>query len=236
MKTYTYAGYRITEFDPKNLRLLWWDKPKNGSPKNAFNLGFFGNYSAGGTKYTLPGGNVCVDSGTIGLQQKQDVVSWGGSVDKGKVRLTVNQNGSTQFKNKAITTLVISELGLASFYELLVLPPDCKYAISGYPIIRKGEDVSYTNTFKPQGWYDDILRSAYRNMIGGKGQTLYLISGKSNTSNLLKTSEVFNALKTLKLDNLIGLDGGGSYISTVGAPILKTSENRRINTIGIIDS
>ena len=125
---------------------------------------------------------------------------------------------------------------MASFYELLVLPPDCKYAISGYPIIRKGEDVSYTNTFKPQGWYDDILRSAYRNMIGGKGQTLYLISGKSNTSNLLKTSEVFNALKILKLDNLIGLDGGGSYITSVGAPILKTSENRRINTIVVIDA
>ena len=235
MKTYTYSGYRITEFDPKNLRLLWWDKPKNGVPKNAFNLGFFGNYNVASTKYTLPGGNVCVDAGDIGLQQKQDVISWGGSVDK-KVCLTVNQNGSTQFKNKAITTLVISESGSATFIEVPFLPHECKYAISGYPIIRGGIDVSYTNTFKPQGWYDDILRAAYRNMIGGKGQTLYLISGKSSTSNLLKTSEVFNALKILKLDNLIGLDGGGSYISSVGAPILKTLENRRINTIGIIDA
>lgn len=245
MKTYTYNGYTITEFTADKLRLLWWDKPKNGIPKNAFNLGFFGNFDIKDEKgkakleYTLPVGNICVDAEDIGTQQIADIRSWHGTVDD-KVRLNVNQNGSPQFKNKFVTTLLIDRNNKVSFAECDSFSEAYKYAVSGSPIIRNGADVSYTNVFRPQGWYDDILRATSRNCLGNKvgingvDSVMYLISGSTKTTNYLKTSEIYNALKALKLDNLIGLDGGGSYISNVGGKTLTTGGTRRINTIGVI--
>lgn len=233
MKTYTYNGYTVTEFKPDKLRLLWFDKSKNVIPKNAFNLGFFGEFTAGKLKYTLPVANLCVDAEDIGIQQTGDIRSWGGSVDD-KVRLATKHRVDKQFKDKYVTTLLIDKHNKVSFAECDSFSDAYKYAVSGVPIIRNGVDVSYTNVFKPQGWYDDILRASSRNCIGNKGNVMYLISGATKNTNYLKTSEMYNALKGLKLDNLIGFDGGGSFACNIGGNMLKTAENRRINSIGLI--
>lgn len=232
MKTYTYNGYTVTEFTADKLRLLWFDKSKNSIPANAFNLGFFGVFKPG--NYTLPVGNLCVDAEDIGIQHTADIRSWGGIVSD-KVRLNVNQNSSAQFKGRHPTTMFIDKNNKVTFDESSSVSDTCKYAVSGVPVIRNGVDVSYAKFVKPQGWFDDTQRATSRNCIGNKGNVMYLISGATKNTNYISSSELYNALKGLQLDNLIGFDGGGSYISNVGGKTLKTAENRRINTIGVID-
>lgn len=239
MKTQNINGFSVTEFLPDQLKLQWFDRSKNSIPQNAFNLGFFGEFTAGKLKYTLPVANLCVDAringvdSGIGIQQTADIRSWGGTVDD-KVRLNVNQNGSPQFKNKFVTTLLIDKNNKVSFAECDSFSDAYKYAVSGVPVIRNGVDVSYTNFVKKQGWYDDTQRATSRNWLGNKGNVMYLVSGATKKINYITTSEMYNALKGLKLDNLIGLDGGGSYISNVGGKTLTTGGTRRINTIGVI--
>ena len=237
MKTYMHNGYKITEFPPDKLRLIWWDKPKNTMPVNAFSGGFFdGRYTAPDIKgkYTLPGGNLRVDMGDIGDRQKADVISWKGTVKDGKITLNVNQHVSPQFKNKKVSTLLILDNGNPIIVDTDTVIPTTRYAISGLPVIRGSRDVSYTNDVLPQGWDNTTAYATYRNWIGiTANNDMVVVSGKTTTGNYIATSEVFSKLYGAGIVDLIALDGGGSFRNAIGG-VSSTAENRRINNIGVI--
>ena len=255
MKTYKHNELNIAEFSADKLRFVWWDAAKNGVPANAFNAGFFGYFSAPGMKnYTLPVGNIVCDKGVseayeIGSQQAADIRSWGGEVGD-KIKLNCNQNVSPQFKRKTVSTLVITNDNLPFVFDIDKIPACAKYAVSGVPVIRDGIDVSWSKYVTAQGWKSDPMYGTKRNWIGvkfprdGTGDcTCVLIWGATASANYISTSELYNKIKTLGIRDLISLDGGGSYINTVGGNLCggnlcggtdKTAENRRINNIGVI--
>ena len=233
MKTYMHNGLKITEFSPDKLRLIWWDKPKNSMPINAFNAGFFGYYDSPAVKgkYTLPVANLKCDMGDIGNQQKADILSWGGTVAGGKVSLNAVHK---EFKGKKISTLLVLDNYSTIIIDTDKVIPTARYAISGLPVIRGGADVSWTNAVTPQGWGGDSVYATYRNWIGvtDKGN-IVVIGGKTSTSNYIATSETYKKLCGTNIVDLIALDGGGSFRNAIGG-VSSTAENRRINNIGLI--
>jgi Predicted periplasmic protein (DUF2233). len=234
MKTYKHNGLNFCEFAADKLSFRWWDKVKNDVPKNSFNSGFFGYFSALGLKnYTLPVGNLVCDKRNINTQQATDIRSWGGAVSD-KIKLTVNQNVSPQFKKKKVSTLIITEDNVPLVIDTESIPSNVKYAVSGVPVVRNKENVSWLNYVTKQGWKGDPMYATWRNWIGIKNDgTMILIWGSTSTGNYISTSEIFSKTKNLGIKDLLALDGGGSYINTISG-VSKTSENRRINTIGII--
>ena len=63
-------------------------------------------------------------------------------------------------------------------------------------------------------------------------KTIYIIGYKSNSSNLILSSEVYNILKKKNFYDVIKLDGGGSYYFKYNGNVIdSTLENRRINAV-----
>lgn len=236
-KAYTLNGLSVVEFPASDFKLAWHDKPKLTAKHDVcFNVGFFAGYSESGKWFTLPVANICMDADGLTDLPKKYILEWtqNKGLANGKIKMSCNENGSKQFYNKKVSTLIIDSKSKVTVSECNSLPSDCKYAVSGMPVIRDGVDVSWTKFVLPQGWGTDTIRATYRNFIGNKGDKMYLISGASTTANHISTSETYNKVKSLGLTDLIALDGGGSFFSKVGETILKTTENRQINSIGII--
>lgn len=234
-KPYTLNGFTVVEFPACDFKLTWHDKPKLTAKHDVcFNVGFFARYPDDGI--TLPVANICMDADGLTTPAKKYILEWTNNkgLANGKIKMSCNENGSKQFYGKKVSTFIIDSKNKASFVECNSLPSDCKYAVSGMPVIRNGADVSWKEFVLPQGWGTDTIRATSRNFIGSRGDKLYLISGATTTANYISQSEVYTKLKDLKLDHLLGYDGGGSFMCTVGGKTTNTSENRQVNNIGII--
>lgn len=206
----TLNGYTIERVSDFSIR--YWDKSKKkGKDASYINGGFFGYFKEGITSFTLPVGNLVCDVTPDSTLKYAAEKYWRPYISGGKFRYGTKDNASPQFRGKAVTTFVIPHTGRPYVREMSAPPSTARYAISGIPVIRNGEDVSYNKFVVPQGWDASPLYATTRNFIGLKGTSIYIVSGKSKTSNFVATSEVYNALKDFGFDELIALDGGGSY-------------------------
>lgn len=202
-------GFKIER--AHDFSIIYWDKSKKkGTASSYINGGFFGYYKENGINFTLPVGNLMCDipSGSIPMVAFKYL---SGCIHGKKLCYGTNDNASPQFKGKLVSTLVLPQTGTPYVRELAAPPASCRYAISGVPVIRAGVDVSFNNVVKPQGWDDSCFYATSRNFIGIKGTSLWIVSGATKTSNYVATSEVYDKLKDFGFDELVCLDGGGSW-------------------------
>ena len=206
----TLNGYTIER--ASDFSIVYWDKSKKkGTAESYINGGFFGYFKEGITNFTLPMGNLVCDITYDSCLKNVASNYFMPYIQNGKFRYGTADNASEQFKKKALTTFVLPANGTPYMKEMTAPPADCRYAISGIPVIRDGVDVSYSKFVKPQGWDASPFYATSRNFIGLKGSEIYIVSGTSKTENFVATSEVYEKLKAFGFEQLIALDGGGSY-------------------------
>lgn len=225
---FTVDGLRVRK--AKNFRLFWHDKPKfmkpDDRPARWCNANFFAAFkSAGGEYFTLPVANFVCDINPTGLsaavQKEVKPRIYGGK----KLRWRCADNKGKEFHGKYVSTLIVPSTGDPYIAEVSAPPANCKYAISGVPVIRGGEDVSWNSFAKKQGWVDGNCRAALHTFLGLRDGEIYVITGRTTTYQMVRTSEVYNKLHRY-FDEVIKLDGGGSmYVSDDGSD----PENRHIN-------
>lgn len=230
-KQVTLNGYTIERVS--DFSIVYWDKSKKkGTAKNYINGGFFAYYKEGSIQFTLPVGNLVCDVVLGESVLKNAAFKYIQKfIQNGKFRFGTANNFSAQFKNKALTTFVIPHTGAPYVREMTAPPSTARYAISGIPVIRNGQDVSYNNFVVPQGWDASPMYATTRNFIGLKGTSIYIVSGKSKTSNFVATSEVYNALKSFGFNELIALDGGGSHYHKYNGKAGIVWGDREVNNI-----
>ena len=138
-----------------------------------------------------------------------------------------------QFNGKKQTTLYIAN-GHVYVKELNKIPDNCEYAVAGIPIMRNAKDVPFNSFVKTQGWDGSELYATWHTFLGIKSNDteLYIMSLKTNTYNMVKTSEAYKKFKALGFTEVLKLDGGGSHIFNVNGKIVSScGSNRRISAI-----
>lgn len=225
---YTLGGLRFVK--TKNPRLVYHDKRKGLIPgQNACNADFFGDYKRGRTAYTLPRGNLVCDMGSYQVPEeaKQDLPRF---IMGGKLRYGACDNAkNSQFVTKKVSTLIIPSAGKPYVTDTNTVPLDVKYAVSGVPCVRNGNDVDFYNYVLPMGWPADTVRNTYHNWLGVRDGEVWLITGKSaaKSGNMIYGMWFWNIVKDDGFDDIIKLDGGGSYYCKIGGKTLSGSGGTR---------
>lgn len=225
---FTVDGLRIRR--AKDFRLFWHDKAKylkpDDKPERWCNANFFAGYrSSDGVFFTLPVGNFACDIDEKKVSPAAMKYLAPRIFNGTKLRWRVQDNQSKDFKGKAPSTLIVPARGVPYIAEVADLPANCKYAVSGVPVIRDGADVSWNGFAKKQGWVDSNCRAALHVFLGIRDGEIFVITGRTETYQMVRTSEVYKKLNRY-FDNVIKLDGGGSMFCSDGA---SDPENRHIN-------
>lgn len=225
-----YTNNGLTFRKLNSFRIVYHDAPKVGvNYANYINAGFFGNYkAANGKVYTLPVANLVCDPWSVPEEGRKDILP---KVKNNKLRIGTADNWSTQFKGKSVCTLVVPAKGSPYISDILAPPADCLYAISGVPTVRNGDDVNYYNYVAKQGWDTSCMRATWRNWLGIRGGQIWLICGNTSTPNYIYGMEFWKKVRDEGFDDIICLDGGGSFIAKMDGKITRTAENRRINNL-----
>ena len=223
---YTVNGLTICRAD--DFSIEYCDRKKKNIPEDRYiNGGFFGNYkSAAGSLFTLPVGNLVCDIGGVDPAAEKYIKPY---ISGGKLRLGCDNNASAQYHGRKVSTLVKTRFGKVYVADLSAPPSDAIYAISGVPTVRNGDDVDYYNYVKKQGWDESCMYATYRNWLGIRDGEIWVISGKTYTKNYIYGMEFWRKIKDEKFDDVICLDGGGSYVRKTGTGKYSTTGNRRIN-------
>lgn len=223
----TYSHDGLTFERCGNFKIVYTDEAKKiYRYQNEASGGFFGNFKRNGVLYTLPVGNLVCDC--IG---KESSVSWADIKAKckgGKLRLGTNDRYN-EFTGKKVSTLIVPAVGTPYVDDVTVPPADCRYAISGVPTVRNGDDVMWHEYVKPQGWSDGCMYATYRNWLGVRDGEIWIISGKTTAKNYIYGMEFWKKVRSEGFNDIIALDGGGSFMHKVGTKKTLTAENRRIN-------
>lgn len=218
----------------ERFKLLMWDKPKKTTAiKDYFNAGYFAGYKENGINFTLPVANLMADQGDLDEPSLKYLKEWG-KVENGKVSCDTRRNASNQFKDKLVSTLIVT--GDRAYVDRVnQLPEGAKYAVSGIPVIHNRQDISWGNYAKPEGWDASPLYATWHGMLAVDGSdSIYYLAWQSTSKNLITTCEAWNAFKSYGFTDMILLDGGGSFVLDHGGKnVAVTSENRRINTVGL---
>ena len=223
---YTVNGLTICRAD--DFSIEYCDRKKKNIPEDRYiNGGFFGNYkSASGSLFTLPVGNLVCDIGGVDPAAEQYIKPY---ISGGKLRIGCDNNASSQYHGRKVSTLVKTRSGKVYVADLSAPPSDAIYAISGVPTVRGGGDVDYYNYVKAQGWDESCMYATYRNWLGVRDGKIWVISGKTATRNYIYGMEFWKKIRDEKFDDIICLDGGGSYVRKTGTGKYATVGNRRIN-------
>lgn len=224
---YTVNGLTICRAD--DFGIEYHDAGKknvSGSEERYINGGFFGAYKGALGVFTLPVANLVCDIGKIAPDAEKYIQPY---IKGGKLRYGCNDNASTQFCGKKVSTLVKTSSGKVYVADMDKPPSDAIYAISGVPTIRNGDDVDYYGYVKSQGWDESCMYATYRSWLGVRNGKIWVISGKTATKNYIYGMEFWKKIKGEKFDDVICLDGGGSYVRKTGAVKYATFGNRRIN-------
>lgn len=224
---YTVNGLTICRAD--DFGIEYHDAGKknvSGSEERYINGGFFGAYKGALGVFTLPVANLVCDIGKIAPDAEKYIQPY---IKGGKLRYGCNDNASTQFRGKKVSTLVKTSSGKVYVADMDKPPSDAIYAISGVPTIRNGDDVDYYGYVKSQGWDESCMYATYRSWLGVRNGKIWVISGKTATKNYIYGMEFWKKIKGEKFDDVICLDGGGSYVRKTGAVKYATFGNRRIN-------
>ena len=223
---YTVNGLTICRAD--DFSIEYCDRKKKNIPEDRYiNGGFFGNYkSASGSLFTLPVGNLVCDIGGVDPAAEQYIKPY---ISGGKLRIGCDNNASAQYHGRKVSTLVKTRSGKVYVADLSAPPSDAIYAISGVPTVRGCDDVDYYNYVKAQGWDESCMYATYRNWLGVRDGKIWVISGKTATRNYIYGMEFWKKIRDEKFDDIICLDGGGSYVRKTGTGKYATVGNRRIN-------
>ena len=223
---YTVNGLTICRAD--DFSIEYCDRKKKNIPEDRYiNGGFFGNYkSASGSLFTLPVGNLVCDIGGVDPAAEQYIKPY---ISGGKLRIGCDNNASAQYHGRKVSTLVKTRSGKVYVADMSEPPSDAIYAISGVPTVRGGGDVDYYNYVKAQGWDESCMYATYRNWLGVRDGKIWVISGKTATRNYIYGMEFWKKIRDEKFDDIICLDGGGSYVRKTGTGKYATVGNRRIN-------
>lgn len=223
---YTKNGLTFERCD--NFAIQYHDKNKRKSSAERYaNGGFFASYKgAQGDYFTLPIANlVCdIDLSTVVYSAHKYLSPY---VSGRKLRYSTIVNQTAQYKGKKVSTLIVPSTGKPYVDDVTAPPANCKYAISGVPTVRNGDDVDYYNYVKTQGWDDSCMYATYRSWLGVKDGEIWIITGKTNTKNYIYGMEFWNKVRSEGFDDIVCLDGGGSYYykssttkSTLGSRIV----------------
>lgn len=234
MKSYVQNGITFVEVPVTDFKINMVDKKKkNIGEKNYCNGGFFGNFDENKSYFTLPAGHLIADVTSTNQYVKKYCKEWG-KFDGKKVVIDGSLGyGSNQFKNKSVTTFSIVN-GKARVDELLHPIANADYSIIGVPVVRKGNDVKFYGFVTGQGWDGSTLYATSHIFLATKKEqddTVYIISYKSKTSNLIYSGEMYKKLAPMGFYDVVKLDGGGSHIINIDGKVTSTLENRQINTI-----
>lgn len=234
MKYYKEDNLHIIECEIEEFSIILENKRKKDIEHETFvNGNFFGSYDEGSENFTLPAGHLIADDNLSG--------SWSRVYCKERGEFKNNKfyfdSGKWKYMNplfnKSISTFII-ENNNCFIKEVQFIEDSYKYAVSGIPVIRDGKDVSFSRDVLIQGWNGSELYNTKHIFIGLKenSKTIYIIGYKSNSSNLILSSEVYNILKKKNFYDVIKLDGGGSYYFKYNGNVIdSTLENRRINAV-----
>lgn len=223
----TYSHDGLTFERCRNFKIKYTDEPKKTYRyQNEASGGFFGNFERNTVLYTLPVGNLVCDC--IDMESR---VSWDDirfHCNGGKLRLGTHKRYN-EFAGKKVSTLIVPAVGAPYVDDVTDPPEDCLYAISGVPTVRNGDDVMWHEYVKPQGWSDGCMYATYRNWLGVRGGEIWIISGKTTSKNYIYGMEFWRKVRDEGFDDIIALDGGGSFMHKVGTKKTLTAENRRIS-------
>lgn len=234
MKYYKEDNLHIIECEIEEFSIILENKKKKDIEHETFvNGNYFGSYDEGSENFTLPAGHLIADDNLSG--------SWSRFYCKERGEFKNNKfyfdSGKWEYMNplfnKSISTFII-ENNNCFIKEVQFIEDSYKYAVSGIPVIRDGKDVSFSRDVLIQGWNGSELYNTKHIFIGLKenSKTIYIIGYKSNSSNLILSSEVYNILKKKNFYDVIKLDGGGSYYFKYNGNVIdSTLENRRINAV-----
>lgn len=222
---YTVNGLTICRADDFGIEYHDAGK-KNVSEDRYINGGFFGAYKGSLGTFTLPVANLVCDIGRIEPDAEKYIKPY---VSGGKLRYGCDDNASTQYHGRKVSTLVKTSSGKVYIADMSEPPSDAIYAISGVPTVRGGDDVDYYNYVKAQGWDESCMYATYRNWLGVRDGKIWVISGKTATRNYIYGMEFWKKISGEKFDDIICLDGGGSYVRKTGTGKYATTGNRRIN-------
>ena len=196
----------VQEIFPPSFGIHKCDQRKRNIPvKNYFNLGFFAQETNG----TIPIGNLA-DCGII-LSQSKNNADW------------------INVAKKQLSTLIVTTLGEAYITktDTLTTVKDLKTAISGIPILKSGKIVSMDD-IKAEGYFGNECYYTWHGFLGIRGNSIVYVAAQCDFGQMPWI------LLSLGIKDAIKVDGGGSFILVNnGVELVGTTENRRINNIGM---
>ena len=227
--SYTNNGLEFINITD-DFAIKYYDKAKRSANyKNYFNGSFFATYKdAQGNYFTLPVGNLKCDIDVIPTAAKKYLNNY---IHNGKLEYECNNNQSNQFHQKAPATLIVPYSGDPYIIDTNTIPSDAKYAISGVPTVRNGDDVDYYNYVKKQGWDESCMYGTYRHWLGVRDGQIWKISGRTYAANYIYGMEFWKKVKDEQFEDIICIDGGGSYFKKINGKIQSTAGSRQINNI-----
>ena len=75
------------------------------------------------------------------------------------------------------------------------------------------------------------MYGTYRNWLGIRDGRIWKISGRTYANNYIYGMEFWKKIKDEQFDDIICLDGGGSYYKKIGKRVQATSGTRSVNNI-----
>lgn len=200
------AEVYIQEIEPKDFEIMPCDCAKREiSLANYFNCGYFAVEKGG---KTIPVGNLA-SNGDIFAQAKENA-SW------------LNLAGH---KLTTVYTLTDGTCGITKTDDLGAIR-GLKTAVSGIPIIVGGKYVPM-DEIKSEGYFGNELYDTWHGFLGIRHGKLVYAAMKCGFDAMCW------AMVALGIYDAVKLDGGGSFILKNGEVIQTTSENRRIQNVGV---
>lgn len=225
----SYDKDGITYTRVKDFAIIYHDADKRkGGVKRYINGGFFANYrSEDGEVYTLPVANLACDIKDIPAAAKGNLFE---HVYGNHLVYSIADNATKQFVGKKVSTLLVPYSGKPTIERVDKIPSGIKYAVSGVPVVinKKPVDMNYANA---EGWDGSTTYGTSRNMLGIRSGEIWVLTLKTTSANYIKSGEVWRKIQGEGFEDVIALDGGGSYIRVEGIKRRSTGGSRAVNNI-----
>lgn len=225
----SYDKDGITYTRVKEFAIIYHDADKRkGGVKRYINGGFFANYrSEDGEVYTLPVANLACDIKDIPAAAKGNLFE---HVYGNHLVYSIADNATKQFVGKKVSTLLVPYSGKPTIERVDKIPTGIKYAVSGVPVVidKKPVDMNYVGA---EGWDSSTTYGTSRNMLGIRSSEIWVLTLKTTSANYIKSGEVWKKIQGEGFEDVIALDGGGSYIRVEGIKRRSTGGSRAVNNI-----
>lgn len=225
----SYDKDGITYTRVKDFAIIYHDADKRkGGVKRYINGGFFANYRPeDGEVYTLPVANLACDIKDIPAAAKWNLFE---HVYGNHLVYSIADNATKQFVGKKVSTLLVPYSGKPTIERVDKILSGIKYAVSGVPVVvdKKPVDMNYVGA---EGWDSSTTYGTSRNMLGIRNGEIWVLTLKTTSANYIKSGEVWRKIQGEGFEDVIALDGGGSYIRVEGIKRRSTGGSRAVNNI-----